>query len=324
MIPSFGRFARGRLRRVGFLRGLAATALVVALAPACRKARSEVVVYTSQDQVYAEPILQAFGDQTGIAVRTVFDLEAVKTAGLAARLRGERNHPRCDLFWSNEEMHTRALAREGLFRETGGWRALGYRTRRIVVNTKLVPESAEPTTVEELAADRWRGRVAMAYPLFGTTSHHFLALRFAWGRERWLDWHRRMVAGGHRIVDGNSMVVRMVGAGEAAVGLTDSDDVAAGLRQGLPIRALPLNTELPVIQNTIGLVRGGPNPREADRLADHLSRSEVLAQLVAANALEGEDPTEIQGPKLDLDWGEGADNIESVLAELKGIYLRAA
>src|SRR5688572_18702490 len=50
------------------------------------KARSQtrqVVVYTSQDQVYAEPILREFENETGITVKAVYDSEAVKTVGLA-------------------------------------------------------------------------------------------------------------------------------------------------------------------------------------------------------------------------------------------------
>ncbi|MEO6036036.1 MAG: hypothetical protein ABIQ35_12340, partial [Verrucomicrobiota bacterium] len=45
-----------------------------------------VVVYTSQDQTYAEPIFQNFTKQTGIKVLPVYDSEAVKTVGLVNRL----------------------------------------------------------------------------------------------------------------------------------------------------------------------------------------------------------------------------------------------
>src|SRR5208337_104213 len=39
----------------------------------------EVVLYCSQDEVYAEPICKEFERQTGIKVRPVFDTESVKT-----------------------------------------------------------------------------------------------------------------------------------------------------------------------------------------------------------------------------------------------------
>ena len=82
--------------------------LAVVLVCGCqRKEERTVVIYTSQDQVYAEPILQEFGRLTGVKVRAVYDSEAVKTVGLANRLLAERSHPQCDVFWNNEELRTR-------------------------------------------------------------------------------------------------------------------------------------------------------------------------------------------------------------------------
>src|SRR6266699_1146864 len=54
-----------------------------------------VVVYASQDQVYAEPILKAFEKESGTRVRAVYDSEAVKTVAIANRLIAERDHPQC-------------------------------------------------------------------------------------------------------------------------------------------------------------------------------------------------------------------------------------
>src|SRR5438876_6327152 len=85
------------------------------------KPAAEVIVYCAQDQTYAEPIFRDFQRETGIKVRAVYDNEAVKTVGLANRLLAERNHPQCDLFWGNEEMRTRQLAAQNIFRETNGW-----------------------------------------------------------------------------------------------------------------------------------------------------------------------------------------------------------
>ena len=74
----------------------------VLLLAGCSPGGDSVTVYTSQDQVYAEPILQRFEQETGIRVRAVYDSEAVKTVGLVNRLIAEKNHPRCDLFWNHE------------------------------------------------------------------------------------------------------------------------------------------------------------------------------------------------------------------------------
>src|SRR5437667_831099 len=147
--------------------------------------RQGVVIYTSQDQVYAEPILQEFERQTGIEVRAVYDNESVKTVGLVNRLIAEKDRPQCDLFWNNEELRTRQLAAMGVFEK---WAPVGYRSRRIAVNTNKVSRAAAPQPLAELTNETWRGKVALAYPLFGTTATHFLALRQSWGDERWQNW----------------------------------------------------------------------------------------------------------------------------------------
>ena len=158
--------------------GLAALKSVVA-----NRGRS-VVAYCAQDQTYAGPVFREFQRQTGIKVRAVYDSEAVKTVGLANRLLAERRHPQCDVFWGNEELRTRQLAAAGVFRETNGWGAFGYRSRRIVINTNRLSLAAAPRSLLELTNEAWRGKVALAYPQFGTTATYFHALRQAWGDAR--------------------------------------------------------------------------------------------------------------------------------------------
>ncbi len=132
-----------------------------------------------------------FDKQTGIKARAVYDNEAVKTVGLANRLLAERSHPQCDVFWGNEEMRTRQLAAQEVFRETNGWAAVGYRSRRIVINTNRLSLAAAPHSLLELTNEIWRGKVALAYPQFGTTATHFHALRQYWGDALW----QRLVPG---------------------------------------------------------------------------------------------------------------------------------
>jgi iron(III) transport system substrate-binding protein len=281
-----------------------------------------VVLYTSQDQFNAEPILKEFTTATGIEVRTVFDNESAKTAGLARRLRAEQTYPQCDVFWSNEEMHTRLLVRDHVI-ASNEWRAAGYRTRRVVINTNHVPMARAPNSLLELTNAAWKGRVALAYPLFGTTASHFLALRQHWGEDVWKSWCHGLVRNGSKVVDGNSVVVKLVGAGEAWIGLTDFDDIAAGKKQGWPIAELPLNSESLIIASTIGLVRGGPNPALARGLSDYLSKPETLEKMVNADALEGADVRDLSEKTLPIDWGVSAEEIERINDFLNRVFVRS-
>ena len=49
----------------------------------------QVVVYTSVDQVFAEPVLQALEQQQGIEVLAVYDTEETKSTGVLNRLLAE-------------------------------------------------------------------------------------------------------------------------------------------------------------------------------------------------------------------------------------------
>jgi iron(III) transport system substrate-binding protein len=335
------------------------------------KSRSQaaVIVYAAQDQVYAEPILREFEKETGIKVKAVYDSEAVKTVGLANRLLAERSYPQCDVFWGNEEMRTVQLATLDVFRETNGWAAFGHRSRRIVINTNFVrfdlggtrstashSASAKsgtewnsslpkaPRSLLELTNEIWRGKIALAFPQFGTTATHFHALRQLWGEEHWLAWCRALAANKPFIVDGNSVVVKLVARGEAWIGLTDSDDIAAGQREGLPIAALPLTDESLLIPNTVAVIRNAPRPANAQKLFEYLQRREVSEKLVQAKALESSDMRRRRGNEaqtetksetphvvsyekkavrtLEPDWEALLRDLEITTKQLNEIFLR--
>ena len=136
-------------------------AMLLLLFVSCSR-RDYVVLYTSQDQFYAEPILEEFTAATGIEVRTVFDTESAKTAALAHRLRAEMNNPQCDVFWSNEELHMRLLVRDGVI-NSNTVKAVGFRTRELVLNTKRVATGDAPKSVGELAGNRWNGQTGLPH-----------------------------------------------------------------------------------------------------------------------------------------------------------------
>jgi len=317
------------------------------------RARGEVIVYCAQDQTYAEPILREYERSTGIRVRAVYDSEAVKTVGLANRLLAEREHPRCDVFWGNEEMRTRQLAALGVWRATNGFSTFGARMRCLVINTHLLPVTTQPgpgdpdlrgptpaldaqtwqpalpnvpplpTSLLDLTNAAWRGRVAMAFPQFGTTATHFHVLRQLWGDALWRQWCLGLVANDVQVLDGNSAVVRQVGRGDAWLGLTDTDDVLAGQRNGWPVARGPEPAgSLLFIPNTVASVRGAPHPDAAQGLASHLTRPEVVEELISAGALQyARVPSNLPGT-LHPDWGPLLKDLESTTESLNRIFLK--
>jgi iron(III) transport system substrate-binding protein len=186
----------------------------------------------------------------------------------------------------------------------------------------VIAADAVPRSLIELTNAIWRGKIALAYPLFGTTATHFLALRQHWGESNWLVWCRALQANQPRILDGNSMVVRQVGRGETAVGLTDSDDIAAGQRENLPVAALPLNAEALLIPNTVAVIRGAPHAEAAQKLFGFLQSPAVAARLVSANALESATLATTTPPALRPDWDALLQNLDAGTTELQEIFRR--
>ncbi len=49
-----------------------------------------VTIYVSQDRVFAEPVLHAYEQKTGVKVNAVYDTEETKSTGLANKLIAEK------------------------------------------------------------------------------------------------------------------------------------------------------------------------------------------------------------------------------------------
>ncbi len=274
----------------------------------CReRSQQQVVLYYSADDHIAEPIIERFENETGIDVLDRGDTEANKTTGLVEKLRAERDRPRADVFWSSEVFLTAKLAEEGVLEpyesgvtadwpdayrdEKNGWYGFGCRARVVVYNTERVDEDEAPRTMHDLLDPKYRGRIVMARPQFGTTRGHMGLLVAAWGEERARAWLEGLEKNGVRLVDGNSTVVRMVARGEALIGLTDTDDVVGGQRNGWSIAASIIRHDIDgmsigpmVIPNTVARVRGGPNQGAAEQLIDYLLGESVERELALSDS----------------------------------------
>jgi iron(III) transport system substrate-binding protein len=299
-------------------------ALVPALAGGCGDRRSEVVVYAAQDRVFAEPVLNEFERVTGFRARALYDSEATKTVGLANRLMAESGRPQADLWWSNEEMRTRQLVERGVLEP--GFQSMGGRRRVLVVrtNSELARAGMGSVSLTTLTNAAWHGRVAMAYPVFGSTTTHFLVLREKWGEAAWKTWCQAMAANRPLVVDGNSVVVRLVGRGDADVGLTDSDDVAFGRREGLPVVAVALpESEGLRLPNTLAFVSGLRHREAAAALAEFLKGPWVLQRLREEGAIDPDTGPVVPDEGLTEDrWSVLLRGMDASLEWLREIFVR--
>ena len=266
------------------------------------ESRRQIVLYCSVDQVVAEPIVAEFEKQTGIKVLARYDTEAGKTVGLTQLLRAQKDSPVADVFWSSEVFHTIRLARERLLTSyhgddvkdwpgpadpQGRWYGFALRARVIGYSTKRVSSADAPKTLEELLESKWKGRIVMADPRFGTTGGDVASWFAHYGGEQATEILNALKNNEVRIVDGNSTAVRMVATGQADVCMTDTDDVYAAQRNGWPVAMNYLDQNgdgVLTIPNTVAIIKGGPNPDEAESLLKFLLSEKVERMLARSDS----------------------------------------
>lgn len=288
--------ANGRAMRLSL-------ACATLLFTACVRTQApQVIAYIALDEMYARPILDDFERQIGIRVLTVYDTEASKTTGLVQRILAERDRPRADVFWNNEVVQTIVLKNAGAlvpyaspaatdipdrFKDADHfWAGFAARARVIIYNTGMV--TGPPRDLVDLLDPKWKGNVAIANPLFGTTATHAAALFALWGDDKARKFFDDLKANDVAILAGNAAVRDAVGRGEYAVGLTDTDDANGGVEDGLPVRWLIAGADSGalVVPNSVAIVKGAPHPEEAKRFVDFLLSPRVEESLARSRSIQ--------------------------------------
>ena len=296
------------LRQVKLLAGLPLLFLLVSLLGCGKSGSQRVVVYCAHDREFAREVLDAFAARSGLAIDVKYDTEANKSVGLCEDLIREANQPRCDVHWNNEILATIRLQREGILQPYASpsavpypapykaddhtWTAFAARARVLIVNTDKVSKEKHPRSLWDLTRPEWQGRLAMAKPLFGTTATQAACLFQAWGEGKAGDFYRKLHANEVQLVPGNKQVATGVGAGQYALGLTDTDDAMAEIDAGRPVAMIFPDGDAAegsdrgvlFIPNTVAMIKGCPNPEGAKKLIDYLLSVEVETKLAQSKS----------------------------------------
>lgn len=286
---------------------LGITALIAA-GVGCKDNRSSpsatVVVYVSEDQVFAEPVLRDFEKETGIKVQAVYDTEEAKSTGVMNRLLAEQNNPQADVYWANEPMRAAVLQQRGIaaayrspnaaeipatFKDPNGyWTGFSARARILLVNKNV---RDKPQSILAYTDPRWKKKAVIANPLFGTTTAEMAALFTIWGDDRGKGFLRDMKKNTVRISTSNGESADFAALGQADFGLVDSDDAFNRIQQGKPVEIVyPDQQEggvgVLIVPNAAVLIKGGPHPAEARRLVDYLLSRTTERKLAYADCAQ--------------------------------------
>ena len=193
-----------------------------------------LVVYTSRNEDFVKPLLEKFTADTGIEVEALYADDKVVN-----RLKEEAVSPRADVMIGNDAGALEYLRLQNVlapigdiagidsigqsFRATDdSWFGLSARTRGFIYNKDLLGEDEMPTSIEELADPKWKGRFAVTRGGNGSMIAHISALRAQWGDERTEEWIRDVKENAGAITDGHSDIRKAVGGGEFAFGLVNN------------------------------------------------------------------------------------------------------
>jgi len=332
--------------------------LVVCLC-GCGRSKPRVVLYCAQDREFAEKILPEFTAKTGLEVIPKYDIESEKSVGLVLEIGREKSRPRCDVHWNNEILGTILLQRQGLLEPYASpsatpypssakakdetWHAFAERARVLLVNTKLLPKPEDrPRSLLDLTDQRWKGRVVMAKPQYGTSATQAACLFEVLGTEKAKQFYLGLKNNGIHIVPGNKQVAEGVSEDQFAVGITDTDDAIGEVSAGEPVAIIFPDHDgskdsrmgTLFIPNTVAIIRGGPNPAGARQLVDFLLSPEVETKLAESEShqipmnpevhatLPKEFATRQTAKAMDVDFEKAADLWDEVQEFLRNEFAR--
>ncbi|MDO3721978.1 Fe(3+) ABC transporter substrate-binding protein [Marinobacter sp. chi1] len=303
---------------------LAATALAAFTAlPMAASADGEVNIYSYRQAYLLEPLLEAFNKETGIEANVVFAKK-----GLAERLEREGRNSPADVVMTVDisrinELVERDLVQgveseilnqnipENLRHPEGKWYALTTRGRLIFASKDRV-EEGEITTYEQLADDKWKGRICTRsgkHPyniaLFSSMiAHHGEA-----ETEKWLQGVKENLARKPQGGDRDQIKAIAEGVCDLSIGnsyyygnmLQDENqrEIAEQVRLVFP-NAEGRGTHVNI--SGISLTRSAPNRENAIKLMEFLS-SEKAQQVYAEANTEYPANPDVAPSGIVTEWG---------------------
>lgn len=189
-----------------------------------------VVLYSGRDEALIQPLIDEFEAASGIDVDVRYD----GTTALAALLSEEGERTPADVFLSQDAGALGALSRAGLFTTLpdavadavpdgftstdGSWVGLTGRARVIVYDGQEIADDAVPTSVAELTAPEWSGRVGVP-PTNASFQAFVTAFRVLEGEDAARAWLEAMVSNGVQRFESNGAILEAVNSGRLDAGL---------------------------------------------------------------------------------------------------------
>ncbi|SPJ24041.1 Fe(3+) ABC transporter substrate-binding protein [Palleronia abyssalis] len=321
------------------------TALLAALTCATAlPAMAEVNIYSYRQPELIQPIIDGFTEQTGIETNVAFVEQ-----GLVERLQAEGERSPADIIMTvdisrltgakdagvTQSVESDALSDNipaSLRDPEGHW--FGVTTRaRIVYASKERVEEGEITTYEDLADDKWEGRICTRSGTHVYTLGLVAAMIEHHGEEYTKEWLEGVKSNLARRPQGNDRAqVRAIWAGECDISLgntyymgkmledPEQQEWANSVRVTFP-EFEDGGTHLNI--SGVAMAANAPNPEDAQAFMDYLASPEAQQIYAEANYEYPADPL-VAASDLVQSWGEvtGDETDLAAIAEHRADALR--
>ena len=192
----------------------------------------ELTVYSGRNEELVGPLIEQYEAATGAKINVKYG----DTAELAATILEEGANSPADVFFAQDAGALGALAQEDRLQKLpdsltnlvderfrspeNEWVGVSGRARVVVYNTKTLTETDLPESIFGFTDPKWKGRIGWA-PTNGSFQSFVTALRQIEGEERAREWLQGIQANEPKVYEGNTPIVKAVGAGEIDIGFVN-------------------------------------------------------------------------------------------------------
>ena len=254
-------------------------------------------VYSGRNRPDLTPIYRLFEGLTDTKV----EVEMIYHLDVERRLIDERDDPRADVLVTNSQVAVEAVRDTGVFEPYRAEVARGYDEwlrapdyswlsftawpRTAMINRRVLPDASSwPRSLEDLATERFRGKISIATTNEETTVSQISSIRAAKGDAYAWGLIDRLLANGLRTYESNKATREALIRDRNAVALVNSSNYHVFLMEGNPVDEAWLDQDAAglgthVEAHVIALVKGARNLAAGQAFVDFLLSADTQSLL---------------------------------------------
>jgi len=247
-------------------------------------AAEKLVIYNAGSVEMGEDLTRAFK-----AKNRNIDVELIRLGSgeIITRVKAEAKRPQGDIIMAMAKENLEVVydllqpyrVREAAkfpdnVKDSSGNKYFGFsfNIQAFIINTDRVPLYKAPKSWKDLGDTQWRGEIVMANPaLSGSAYAQLFQMVGLYGWD-----HINAVRKVTTFVPKSTLVYTFVGRGEFAIGITGEGNVFTEKARGNPVEAVYPSEGTGLRFDASGIIKGGPNLRNAKIFMDWLTTREAM------------------------------------------------